>query len=485
MSDIKKNINDWILHVSEADTPIFSGTVIELAEVVNSENSSAADVAAVILRDAFLTSRLLKMANSFFYNPTHRKINTVTQAVMLIGFEQVRALSLSLMLIDSVESEHNRNKIIEEMAQSFHAAVQAQELARLKKIKSTEGVFVATLLSRLGNMIYWAFSDDEKALEKITLLLDSKSEYDAEYAVLGFHLHDLTKELSKSWQLGGLLDQFLSGENSNDPLIELMDIGHYLAEESKHGWDEEQAVIAIKSVAATLNLSQEKVQASVYANAEKAREITKACGSVLMSESIPLSIDSSASSTADDGADELNKALFQPCEPNTAVQLAVLQDITEAIATKPSLDVIIKMSLEGISRGVGMDRAMFAILSEDRRKLVCKYAFGDGSRALTQHFKIDISKADNLFNQLIRTEKGMHISATHDFNQGIINKKALELLGAPPYLIMPAVVRKKVIGLFLADRNASQRSIETEDFLAFQQFCQQANMGLTFLTMQD
>jgi hypothetical protein len=49
---------------------------------------------------------------------------------------------------------------------------------------------------------------------------------------------------------------------------------------------------------------------------------------------------------------------------------------------------------------------------------------------------------------------------------------------------MPTVVRGKVIGLFIADQNASGREITDNDFISFQQFCQQANMGLTFLTMQ-
>jgi hypothetical protein len=48
---------------------------------------------------------------------------------------------------------------------------------------------------------------------------------------------------------------------------------------------------------------------------------------------------------------------------------------------------------------------------------------------------------------------------------------------------MPVIVRSKVISIFLADRNASSQNIEEKDFIAFQQFCQQANMGLSFLTM--
>ena len=77
----------------------------------------------------------------------------------------------------------------------------------------------------------------------------------------------------------------------------------------------------------------------------------------------------------------------------------------------------------------------------------------------------------------------MHLPADSYELQGTLPRETYHLFGTPPYVIMPVIVRSKVIGIFLADRNASSRDIEEKDFIAFQQFCQQANMGLSFLTM--
>ncbi|OUR74557.1 hypothetical protein A9Q78_00020, partial [Methylophaga sp. 41_12_T18] len=65
-----KQLDAWIKHLSGEDMPVFSGTVADVTEAVNSEDSSASEVAQTILRDASLTSRLLKIANNFSYNPT-------------------------------------------------------------------------------------------------------------------------------------------------------------------------------------------------------------------------------------------------------------------------------------------------------------------------------------------------------------------------------------------------------------------------------
>ena len=36
----------------------------------------------------------------------------------------------------------------------------------------------------------------------------------------------------------------------------------------------------------------------------------------------------------------------------------------------------------------------------------------------------------------------------------------------------------------MADRHQTQREISQQEFIAFQQFCQQTNMGISFLAIQ-
>jgi len=528
----EQHVDEWIQKLSDNDMPVFAGTVTDVTSTVNSDDTSAADVASTILKDASLTGRLLKLANSFYFNPGRYTITTVTRAVMVLGFDQVRALALSLVLIDSLDNDASREKIADEMAQSFHAAVQAEELAKLTKNKSPENVFVATLLYRLGNMAFWAFSGDKGVALQTLMDSGTMNEHDAELEVLGFHLSDLTKGLSKSWSLGELLDNSFNGNYKEDPVVQLIHMGQDLAQASKNGWDESEAQDALKYVAKKLSLPLDKIEDIAHNNAKQAKKITKDYGITAASKRIPqakiillepddapaehknvsdehvespnleldeqldieqeqpnLNNELTHSKKIDVGDSELPNDKLEPKllapEPDAAIQLSVLQEITEAIAEKPSINVILEMVLEGIYRGVGMDRSLFAILSKDRKRLVCKYALGAESEKLNAQFNIDISHSSNIFHQAIMSKKGVHIPSNPKQIQGTVSRDTFKLLGFPPYLIMPTIVRGKVIGLFLADRNASKRLIEDKDFLAFQQFCQQANMGLTFLTMQD
>ncbi len=493
-----KQLDAWIKHLSGEDMPVFSGTVADVTEAVNSEDSSASEVAQTILRDASLTSRLLKIANNFSYNPTGQKISTISRAVMLLGFEQVGALTLTLVLVDSLADGLQRDKLTEEMAQSFHAAIQAQELAKRTKCKSPEDIFIAALLARLGNMAFWAFSGD-KANELMAMIETGElTEQQAEQQVLGFRLSDLTKGLSKSWSLGELLEKSTSPDSA-DERYELISLGHDLAEAAKSGWDSKEVTVMFEHLAKKLGLPIKEVEELVHNNAKQAKEISQIYGVTEASKRIPQPgyalIDSKASTdTTDTNAQQPAADLIEPAaknvepvvnypEPDPHLQLSIMQEISTAVEEKPSINIILEMVLEGLHQGVGMDRALFAILAPDRKTLTCKYGLGAETERLCSELHIDVTNEKNIFHQVISSKQAMHVPADPKKITGTLSRETLKLLGTPPYLIMPAIVRGRVIGVFLADRNASEREIYEQDFIAFQQFCQQANMGLTFLTM--
>ncbi|NQY26179.1 MAG: HDOD domain-containing protein [Piscirickettsiaceae bacterium] len=494
MSQNNHKVTNWIEQLSDEDMPGFAGTVMGVTTAVNDQDTSAADVAQIILRDPSLTSRLLKMANSFFYNPNGQEMSTVSRAVMILGFDKVRALTLSLVLVDSLSNGKHREKLTEEIAQSFHAAVQAQELAKKINCKKPENIFVATLLSRLGNMAFWAFAGDKAdALLKL-VEAGEMTEQKAEKEVLGFSLKELTQGLSQSWGLGDLLDDSLSDKKKNDPDIMLVNLGGELAQASKSGWDSEETQRVIDEIAKKLDIKSDDVTEIAHTNAKQAKIITKMYGVTAASKQIPQAqynlIDDEEYTQGDedliDVSDiELQKqdVILYP-EPDAQVQLSILNDIVQTIEESPSINIILEMVLEGIHRGVGMDRSLFAILSKDRKTLICKYALGTDNEKLCEEFKIDVSLSSNIFHKVIKTKKVAHISADPSKINGTLTRDVFKLLGPPPYLIMPTIVRGKVIGMFLADRNASKRVINEKDLLVFQQFCQQANMGLTFLSMQ-
>ncbi len=477
-------VQNWIKQLSEKDMPVFSGTVAEVSAVVNSEDTSASDVAHVVLRDASLTGRVLKAVNSFHFNPTNQAINTVSRAVMVMGFDQVRVLTLSMVLVDNLSHGKQRQKLIDEMASAFHAATQAQEFALINKAGDPEDLFVATLLSRLGKMAFWAFADEqaELLLEKLEA---GMPEVQAEREVLGFELNDLTKALSQEWHLGEVVNDYLHGRMDKNKAA-CISAGLSLANAARNGWDSEEAGLMITELAEQFDIEHDELESAVLNNAVKAREVTELYGSKAASEFIPVpeTLEPAPAGEAEpEQFLDIQQTHDYP-EPDIHYQMTVMQEISATVQERPSIGIILEMVLEGIYRGVGTDRAMFAMLNPERTHLNCKYLLGEDAETLRQQLHIDVRRPENVFHQIIKSQKPRLLPGDPQQLGGTLSRETLSLLGKPPYMVMPAIVKNKVIGIFLADRNASGRPLTESDFLAFQQFCQQANMGLTILAMQ-
>ena len=69
-----------------------------MLSIVGNPASSARDVSQLISTDQALTAKILKVANSAFYG-FPRKIATVQLAIVVLGFETVKNLGLSVAVL--------------------------------------------------------------------------------------------------------------------------------------------------------------------------------------------------------------------------------------------------------------------------------------------------------------------------------------------------------------------------------------------------
>ncbi len=70
---------------------VYSHTYYRIKKLLNNPQSSAKDLAKIISGDRDLSDSLLKTVNSEFYGFPQR-INTVTGAIVLLGFDAIRNL---------------------------------------------------------------------------------------------------------------------------------------------------------------------------------------------------------------------------------------------------------------------------------------------------------------------------------------------------------------------------------------------------------
>lgn len=189
---------------------------IKVNEIVNDPMSSAADLGRVIEKDPALTSKLLRLVNSAFYGFSGR-IKTVTRAITIIGFNQLRDLVLAASvqkLFDGVQD--NGISIRNLWAHNLACGIASRVLAVHRGEKNPESFFVAGLLHDLGRLMMLANYPEKYLTVCQTAIENQCLIHEVEVETFGFTHAQIGGELGRVWKLPGSLIEAISYHH--DPL---------------------------------------------------------------------------------------------------------------------------------------------------------------------------------------------------------------------------------------------------------------------------
>lgn len=151
-TDTLKNIHRSLERLG--DLPVFSATINRIQQISASEESDAMALAMAILKDASLSARLLKLANSPVYKRGQGQINVVSRAVVLLGFNQIKNISLTLKLIESFHDDNPDLDVPGMMMRQFLSANIAKEIAmKSQQSIDPEEAYIGALLFGLGKLL--------------------------------------------------------------------------------------------------------------------------------------------------------------------------------------------------------------------------------------------------------------------------------------------------------------------------------------------
>lgn len=181
----------------------FPFTVAKVLQLTESEKSAAADLAKVIQADPVISAQLLKISNSVLFASLNRRIGSVKDAIVRIGFRETKRLLMSMSVM-KLFSDTNKNLGFDRTDFWYHSLVCgiiAERLARQMGTVNTEEAFLAGILHDFGILLLDEFfpSIFSKVLEDTAN--NSGQFIVIEKALLGITHNDLIAELFAKWKL--------------------------------------------------------------------------------------------------------------------------------------------------------------------------------------------------------------------------------------------------------------------------------------------
>ena len=173
----------------------------KLMQVLGDARSGAKEVGNVLSEDPGMVSRMLKLANSSFYG-LPRKVDTISQAVTLIGLAQVRDLVLASSVVATFKGLPETLVTMESFWQhSVATGLFARSLARQIRGVNVESFFVGGLLVDLGRLLVCSKLPEEMRQIVVMAELKKKNLHELELPKLGYDSGEVGALLFEKWNL--------------------------------------------------------------------------------------------------------------------------------------------------------------------------------------------------------------------------------------------------------------------------------------------
>lgn len=145
--------------------PTLSTVASKLINITGKEETTTYDITKLIAQDISLSTKILKVVNSSFYNFPN-EVGTIQQAVAILGTNAVRSLVLSFSFLNMERPKHGAGFSYERFWEESLAAAAASKLIMAKvSDQDPDDAFTVSLLQNLGRLILaCAFGDEYDAL---------------------------------------------------------------------------------------------------------------------------------------------------------------------------------------------------------------------------------------------------------------------------------------------------------------------------------
>lgn len=196
--------------------PSPKGVALEVLRLTESDDTTVETLGLVIESDPALSSQLLKIVNSPLCGMS-RKVASLSRATVLLGFNTVSSLALSLSLVsDNRRSDCDVFDYDQFWSESLGRAVAGRHLAKQLKSFAPDEAFTCGLLCQVGRLAFASAYPDRYA-QALGVIGDDISDLaEFEFELFGIDHNDLAAEMMRDWHLPDVFSKAVASQDKPD-----------------------------------------------------------------------------------------------------------------------------------------------------------------------------------------------------------------------------------------------------------------------------
>ncbi len=491
--DGKQSTLDFLLRRMrhKSDFPALSESVSAINKIANSETESINKLSSTILKDFALTNKILRLVNSAYFRPAGGgSISTVSRAVIVLGFEAVRNIAITVLLFEHMQNKGNANQLKEDFLRANLAGILAKDISATAQMRDLEQTFICSLFNSLGRLLSQFYFPEES--DEIRRLVAQKNctEDTAALQVLGISFEEMGIAIARQWGFPPLIVSTmrkLPAGRIKKPVTqeerlrvlssfsnELCDMIAQATPEARDREMKKTMARFAEAVSLDAKAVKETVQRSIVEVAEFARIIhlnmQQTTFGKQMRQFAHGAAGLDAAVDADNAQNSLNGTLLHERDIHDSfaddaaeagqmvdaqgILTAGIQDISNTLVDGFKLNDILRIILETMYRAMGFKRVVLCIRDAKAGCMQGRFGFGPNANEVARAFRFPLSFTPDIFH--VATSKGVDILIS-DINDPKIAARVPDwyrkAVPAHSFVLFPLNIKGNPVALIYADRD--------------------------------
>ena len=182
--------------------PIIRQTAVKVISLLSNPDTKVDAIADAVLHDQAFTARVLKVANSVFYQKRDGKISSLSQAIMRTGYDTIRDIAIATEFAELVQKRLPQTVSLRRLlAKTFVAGQQACALGEARHLPDAQSLFTNVLLESLGEFALAAYLPNVYLQVDQAMARTGLPREDAHLQATGMTPHEVTVAVSKALEL--------------------------------------------------------------------------------------------------------------------------------------------------------------------------------------------------------------------------------------------------------------------------------------------
>lgn len=485
-----------------SDFPALSSTISSVNQALSSENERASVLCNTILKDFALTNKLLKLVNAVHFSQFGGHVSTISRAVTILGYDGVRNVALSLVLLEHLQNKAQAAFLKDEVVQTFFCGIMARQIVQKLGVRDGEHAFICSMFHRLGKLLAIFYLHDEaQAVERLreARALDEER---ASAEVLGLSYEELGIGVAREWKFPDvIIDSMRHIKESlrnrqafdQDPLRALAalsnDLCGVVANVSEADRPAELRNVAAKYPGLNLNdsglqkliaestieVAKESMQIGIGFAGEKSRFLANAKEAA--GQHIPDEEEEGQSTLIGDEPDTMETIVLgntlvedgaathqsiETARPTVDQRRSLLaagvQDITHTLVGDYELNDVLSIILETMYRAIGFTRVLLLVRDANTKGLRARFGFGlQADEIVRKGFNVPLEGPRDIFYASISQGADLCIE---DINVEKIRSHVpqwfRDLIQTRGLVLFPILVNHRPVALIYADTDKAE-----------------------------